>query len=177
MVTGYQRQHRKQINYIPCDGADTQTTDQYTRLMTHICNAEGIHEQFSRACEQAAVTGMVLLQPYLDYTKDDPAQGTLKVKLWEYNSFLVDPYARELDFSDSQYVWCQEYISKKVAEEIKLASKGVAEEVGKTTTSGTFSAAAIRGLSISGIDRVAKATEETAKNTGKIADRGQLTFT
>lgn len=117
MVTGYQRQHRKQINYIPCEGADTQTTDQYTRLMTHVCNAEGIHEQFSRACEQSAVTGMVLLQPYLDYTKDDPAQGTLKVKLWEYNSFLVDPYARELDFSDSQYVWCQEYISKKVAEE------------------------------------------------------------
>jgi len=117
LITGYQRQHRKQINYIPCEGADTQTTDQYTKLMTHVCNAEGIHEQFSRACEQAAITGMVLLQPYLDYTKDDPAQGTLKVKLWEYNSFLVDPFARELDFSDAQYVWCQEYISKQQAED------------------------------------------------------------
>lgn len=85
--------------------------------MTHVCNAEGIHEQFSRACEQAAITGMVLLQPYLDYTKDDAAQGTLKVKLWEYNAFLVDPYAREYDFSDAQFIWCQEYISKKVAEE------------------------------------------------------------
>jgi len=116
MVTGYQRQHRKQINYLPAEGADSKTTDQYTKLMTHICNTEGIHEQFSRACEQAAITGMVLLQPYLDYTSDDQAQGSLKLKVWEYNSFLIDPYFRSMDASDAQFVWCQEYISKKEAE-------------------------------------------------------------
>lgn len=116
MITGYQRQHRKNFSYIPTEGSDTQTTDQYSRLMTHVANANGIHEQFSRACEQAAVTGMVLLQPYLDYTSDDPAQGCLKVKLWEYNAFLCDPYARSFDFSDSQFIWCQEYISKREAE-------------------------------------------------------------
>jgi len=115
LITGYQRQHRKGIQYIPTAGTDSTTTDQYTRLIENVCAQNGIYEQFSRGCEQAAITGMVLLQPYLDYT-DDPAQGELKVKLWEYNSFLVDPYARELDFSDAQYVWCQEYISKKEAE-------------------------------------------------------------
>jgi len=117
MITGYQRQHRKQMNYIPCEGADSQTTDQYNKLITHVCNAEGIHEQFSRACEQAAITGLVLLQPYLDYSGEDQAQGQLKVKLWEYNSFLVDPYFRNYDMSDAQFVWCQEYISKKEAED------------------------------------------------------------
>ena len=116
MVTGYQRQHRKQINYIPTEGSDTQTTDQYNKLMTAVCNKEGLHEQFSRACEQAAITGMVLLQPYLDFTGADPAQGELKLKLWEYNSFLVDPYFRNYDMSDAQFVWTQEYISKKEAE-------------------------------------------------------------
>ncbi len=116
MVTGYQRQHRKGINYIPCEGADPQTTDQYTRIITHVCNSEGIHEQFSRACEQACITGMVLVQPYLDYNSDDQAQGSLKLKVWEYNSFLVDPYFRNPDMSDAQFVWCQEYISKKEAE-------------------------------------------------------------
>jgi hypothetical protein len=116
MVTGYQRQHRKSFNYIPCEGADPQTTDQYTRLMAHVANSEGIHEQFSRACEQACITGMVLLQPYLDYNSNDPAQGQLKLKLWEYNSFLIDPYFRNFDASDAQFVWCQEYISKKEAE-------------------------------------------------------------
>lgn len=116
MVTGYQRQHRRSFNYIPTEGADPQTADQYTRLMTHVANKEGIHEQFSRACEQACITGLVLLQPYLDYNSEDQAQGSLKLKLWEYNSFLVDPYARCPQFSDAQFIWCQEYISKKEAE-------------------------------------------------------------
>jgi hypothetical protein len=116
MVTGYQRQHRKAINYIPCEGADPQTTDQYTKLITHVCNAGDIHEQFSRAAEQACITGLVLLQPYLDYNGNDQAQGELKLKVWEYNSFLVDPYFRNNDMSDAQFVWCQEYISKKEAE-------------------------------------------------------------
>ena len=117
MVTGYQRQHRKSINFIPTEGSDPQTTDQYTRIITHVANTEGIHEQFSKACELAAVSGMVLLQPYLDYTGDDQAQGSLKTKIWEYNSFLVDPYFRNPDMSDAQFVWCQEYISKQAAEE------------------------------------------------------------
>ena len=30
--------------------------------------------------------------------------------------FLVDPYFRNFDMSDAQFVWCQEYISKKEAE-------------------------------------------------------------
>jgi len=116
MLTGYQRQHRKSINYVPTEGADPNTTDQYTRLMTHICQKEGINEQFSKACELSAVAGMNLLQPYLDFTGDDPAQGQLKLKVWEYNAFLVDPYFRNPDMSDAQFVWCQEYISKQEAE-------------------------------------------------------------
>jgi hypothetical protein len=116
MVTGYQRQHRKSINYIPSEGADPQTTDQYTRIIDHVANVEGINEQISRACELAAVSGMVLVQPYLDYMGSDPAQGALKLKIWEYNSFLVDPYFRSPDMSDAQFVWCQEHISKKEAE-------------------------------------------------------------
>lgn len=115
MVTGYQRQHRKNMIYIPSEGADPNTTDQYTRIIDHVANVEGINEQFSRACELATISGMVLAQPYLDYT-NDPAQGTLRLKIWEYNSFLIDPYFRAHDASDAEFVWTQEYISKKEAE-------------------------------------------------------------
>lgn len=117
MVTGYQRQNRKAISYIPTEGGDSNTTDQYTRIIDHACNAGSIHEQFSKACELATISGLVLLQPYLDYAGDDPAQGELKLKVWEYNAFLVDPYARDPGFSDAQFVWCQEYISKKEAQD------------------------------------------------------------
>lgn len=116
MVTGYQRQHRKSIVYQAADGADPQTTDQYTRLIMNVAQKEGLHEQYSKSCELAAVAGLNLMQPYLDYTGDDPAQGQLKIKVWEYNSFLVDPFFRQPDMSDAQFVWCQEYISKNEAE-------------------------------------------------------------
>ncbi len=116
MVTGYQRQHRKSIVFQNIDGSDPETTDQYTKLITNVCQKEGINEQYSKSCELAAIAGMNLMQPYLDYTGDDPAQGQLKLKIWEYNSFLVDPYFRNPDMSDAQFVWCQEYISKNVAE-------------------------------------------------------------
>ncbi len=116
MITGRQRQHRKGINYQCTDGSDPQTTDQYTKLIMNSCQKEGIHEQFSKSCELAAVAGKNLLQPYLDFTGDDPAQGTLKVKIWEYNSFLIDPFYRNPDMSDCQFIWCQEYISKQEAE-------------------------------------------------------------
>jgi hypothetical protein len=116
MITGYQRQHRKNILYIPSEGADPNTTDQYTRIIDHVCNVQGIGETFSKGCELACISGMCLLMPYLDYSGDDPAQGELKVKVWEYNSFLIDPFMRELDGSDANFVWCQEYISKKDAE-------------------------------------------------------------
>ena len=87
MVTGYQRQHRKSINYIASEGGDSQTTDQYTRIIDHACNVGAINEQFSKACELAAISGLVMLQPYLDYTGDDPAQGTLKAKIWNIMHF------------------------------------------------------------------------------------------
>ncbi len=116
MVTGYQRQHRKSIVYQAADGADPQTTDQYTRLIMNVAQKEGLHESYSKSCELAAIAGLNLMQPYLDYTGDDPAQGQLKIKVWEYSSFLVDPFFRQPDMSDAQFVWCQEYISKNEAE-------------------------------------------------------------
>jgi len=117
MVTGYERQHRKGFTYVPTENSDPKTADQYTKIITTASNKGAIHEQKSKAKELSAVSGMVLLQPYLDYTGEDQAQGELKLKVWEYNSFLVDPYFRSPDMSDAQFVWCQEYISKKEAEE------------------------------------------------------------
>lgn len=116
MVTGYQRQHRKNIVYQAIEGADPLTTDQYSKLISNVCQKEGIHEQYSKSCELAAIAGMNLMQPYLDFTGDDPAQGQLKLKIWEYNSFLVDPFFRQPDMSDANFVWCQEYISRHEAE-------------------------------------------------------------
>lgn len=114
MVTGFQRQHRKSIMYLPAETLDSKTTDQYTKLVSKANSDKKILEKFSRACEEACVSGMVLLQPFLDF-RDDPVNGTLDAKVWSYNSFLVDPYFREPDMSDANFVWTQQYISVQEA--------------------------------------------------------------
>ena len=123
MVTGFQRQHRKSIQYLPSEGADSQTTDQYTKAVMHANHNKQILEKFSTACEQSAVSGMVLAQPYLDYT-DDPVNGSIDLKIWEYNSFLIDPYFRCPDASDANFAWMQQYISKVEAESLFPDQKG-----------------------------------------------------
>jgi len=115
MVTGFQRQHRKSINYLPAETDDTKTTDQYTKVIHKANSDRRILEKYSRACEESCVSGMVLMQPYLDFV-DDPVNGTLDLKVWSYNSFLVDPYFREPDMSDANFVWCQQFVSKQEAE-------------------------------------------------------------
>ena len=69
--------------------------------------------------------------------------------------------------------------AKEAGDEVGKKFKGLGNlsaDAIKTTSSGTFSAAAARGLDIAGIDRVALATEQTAKNTAKIANKKGLAF-
>ena len=114
MVTGYQRQHRKSIGVIPVENSDQRTADQLTNVMQYAHTKGFILEKFSDACEQSVTSGMVLLQPFLSYDKD-PINGDVELKIWEYNSFMVDPYFRDPSMSDANFVWCQKYLSKKEA--------------------------------------------------------------
>lgn len=114
MITGYQRQHRKSVNYLPIEGSDQQDADDMTKLVTYANSYRNILEKVSRAYEQSAVSGLVLMQPYMDFS-DDPINGTLDLKIWHYNEFMVDCYFREPDMSDANFVWCQQYVSKSEA--------------------------------------------------------------
>ena len=114
MVTGYQRQHRKSINYTPIEGSDQQDADDLTTLITYANNYRNILEKVSRAYELSAISGLVMMQPYLDFT-DDPINGTLDLKIWAYNEFMSDPYWRESNLSDCNFIWCQSYVSKTEA--------------------------------------------------------------
>lgn len=114
MVSGYQRQHRKQISYTPVENSDNVTATQLSRVIQYANNKGHLLEKFSESCESSLVTGINLLQPYLDYSHD-PVNGELDIKIWHYNSFMMDPYWRQPDMSDCNWVWCQRFISKQEA--------------------------------------------------------------
>ena len=114
MMTGYQRQHRKSVSVVPVEYASQHTADQFNKILSFCHSKRHILEKFSDAIEQSITSGMVLIQPYLDF-KEDPINGTLDLKIWEYNSFMVDPYFRNPDMSDANWIWLQKFLSKKEA--------------------------------------------------------------
>jgi hypothetical protein len=116
-ISGHQRRTRKSIVAIPLENADDHTADQFTKILIHIDKKEQVLETISDAFEGALITGMNLLQVWLDF-RDDPVSGTIRVDKCAYNEFLIDPFFRKPDLSDCRALWKRSYLTK--AEAISL---------------------------------------------------------
>lgn len=112
MIGGYQRRNRKSIIAVPIENADNKTADQLTKVLMWCVRQEGILETISESFHGALVTGMNLLQVYLDY-RQDPVSGNIKVDNCAYSSFLIDPYFKKLDLSDCNGIWKRSFLTKR----------------------------------------------------------------
>lgn len=127
MVSGHQRRNRKSIIAVPIENADNKTADQLTKVLLWSCNQESILETISDSFHGALVTGMNLLQVWMDY-RSDPVSGNIKVDNCSYNSFLIDPYFRKADLSDCNALWKRSFLTKR--ETISLLPAKADEIVG-----------------------------------------------
>lgn len=114
MITGYQRQHRKQVVCTPIEGSDERASQQYSKLLIWANNQQNIMNTFSDACDGAVTTGMNLLGLWMDY-RSDPINGDIRVDNLSYNGFLIDPYFKKQDLSDCNRIWVRKYLSKEQA--------------------------------------------------------------
>lgn len=115
MVSGKQRQQRKSLIVAPLENGDQLTADQMTKVLMHIHKNNQFDDIFSDAFHQGAcITGMNLIQAYLDFT-DDPIFGDIKYKNLHYNQFFIDPYFRNKDLSDCNFVWVRSYLTRSSA--------------------------------------------------------------
>jgi hypothetical protein len=114
MVSGYQRRNRKSTIVTPIENGDAVTADQFTKVMYWINQQEGVLETISSAYEGALITGMNLLQVWVDY-RSDPLSGNIRVDNCSYNSFLIDHYFRKSDLSDCNGIWKRTFITKREA--------------------------------------------------------------
>lgn len=113
MIEGHQRRNRKSIIVVPVENADAETADQFTKIVMWCCNQDNILETISDAFAGGAIaTGMNFLQVWMDY-REDPINGNIKVTNIPYNSFLVDPYFKNIDMSDCRYFWRRSYLSRR----------------------------------------------------------------
>lgn len=112
MISGHQRRNRKSTIVTPVENGDSETADQFTKILLWINNQEGVLETISESFHGAMVTGMNLLQVWVDY-RNDPVSGNIKVDNCSYNSFLIDPYFRKADLSDCNAIWKRSFLTKR----------------------------------------------------------------
>lgn len=124
LINGYQRRNRKSIIITPIENGDEQTADQFTKMMYWSSNQEGILETISESFHGALVTGMNLLQVWMDY-RSDPVSGNIRVDNCAYNSFIIDPYFRKTDLSDCRGIWKRTFVSKREALSLLPAQKDI----------------------------------------------------
>lgn len=133
LITGYQRRNRKSLVTHPVHNNDEKASDQYTHLLFALTNKMNFYSKVSEAFDKGSVTtGMSLLKFYLDYSRD-PESGDIQVEHCPYNSFLIDPYFKEQDLSDCNFIWQRQWLTKKYA---KLMLPKREKEIDKLTPSG-----------------------------------------
>jgi len=112
MIGGHQRRNRKSTIVVPVENGDQITADQFSKIMLWIHNQEGVLETISDSFHGALVTGLNLLQVWIDY-RSDPVAGNIRVDNCSYNSFLIDPYFRKHDLSDCNSIWKRSFLTKR----------------------------------------------------------------
>ena len=112
MISGHQRKNRKSTIVVPVENGDEQTADQFSKIMMWVNNQENVLETISEAFHGALVTGLNLLQVWVDY-RSDPVSGNIRVDNCSYNSFLIDPYFRKPDLSDCNALWKRSFLTKR----------------------------------------------------------------
>src|SRR3989304_3113408 len=98
MITGYQRQHRKQPIATPIEGADESAAQQYSKCLVWANNYANLGNVFSEACDGAVTTGMNLLHCYMDF-RSDPINGDIKFD----------------NLSDCSKIWIRKYLTHNEA--------------------------------------------------------------
>lgn len=111
MIGGHQRRNRKSTIVVPVENGDEATADQFTKIMMWINQQEGVLDTISDSFDGALVSGMNLLQVWVDY-RSDPVSGNIKVDNCSYNSFLIDPFFRKTDLSDCKGLWKRSFLTK-----------------------------------------------------------------
>ncbi len=114
MPCGYQRKNRKSTIVVPVENADQMTADQFTKVLMWCNRQDSIPETISEAFTGAMITGMNLLQVWMDY-QHDPVSGNIRVSNCSYNTFLIDPFFKRQDLSDCNAIWKRSFITRQEA--------------------------------------------------------------
>lgn len=125
MITGRQKQHRKNLVAVPQENDDQQTTDDLSGTLQWVVQSNDGHQTISEAFEGAVTVGLNLLNPWIDYS-EDPISGDIKLDCLDFNSFMIDPHFKKRDLSDADYIMTRNFVSR---EQAKVLIPGKEKEI------------------------------------------------
>lgn len=111
MISGYQRRNRKSTIVIPIENSDEKTAEQFSKTMLWAMERDGTLDTISGAFDGGVTTGMNLLSAWMDY-REDPVNGNIRVDNVSYNGYLIDPFFKEHDLSDCDFIWTRKWLTK-----------------------------------------------------------------
>ena len=111
LISGFQRRERRSLIASPVEGSDQEAADQTSKLLSSVFKTSRASSVISDAFEGAIVSGINLLQLWVDY-RNDPISGDIKLSNCGHSSFVIDPYFREKDLSDCNAIWKRSYLTK-----------------------------------------------------------------
>ena len=114
MISGYQRRNRKSTVVIPIDNSDEATAEQFSKVMIWAMERDNTLDTISGAFDGTVTTGMNLLAAWMDY-REDPINGNIRVDNVSYNGYLIDPFFKEHDLSDCNFIWTRKWLTKTEA--------------------------------------------------------------
>lgn len=112
LISGYQRKNRMVNVCTPIENADNETASQLTEMMMWASNRIGLYELISKCFESALVTGFSLLSYWVDH-REDPINGDIKARCVPYSGILMDPYWKDPNLEDCDWIWQRSYRTKE----------------------------------------------------------------
>lgn len=112
MIGGYQRRNRKSITVIPVENGDQETADQFSKIISWTTRQDNMLETISDAFDGALITGLNLLQVWLDF-RTDPISGNIRVDRCPFNSIVMDSFFKKADLSDCNGIWKRSFLTKR----------------------------------------------------------------
>jgi hypothetical protein len=112
VLTGYEKQNRPGIKAYPVEGEDQAVSDIYTQLIAWVLDDSGGKFAVSEAFENAALTGLGWLHPYISY-EDDVIDGDIKISSESPFRILPDPQFTKADLSDCRAIFRHAWLTKE----------------------------------------------------------------
>lgn len=100
-ISGFQRQNKTDLKAYPIEGGDTRVAEVYSRLFKWIMNYN--ENKVSSSFKKTVQGGLGWLVVDMNYDKD-VLSGDIVFKAESPFNVLVDPYFKEIDLSDANYI-------------------------------------------------------------------------